>query len=184
VWKDAHGLPLDGVESYPARLPDLFRDRPVRVFAKLPAGFRGEVTVRANGLGHRFEETVPLDAQHPTDSTALEKLFGRARVDDLMVQWMTARDDAARERVRRDVVATALEHQLITQFTSRVAVEERVSRNPADKLRSGKVPLPLPRGWDPSQFVATATSDAARLLAALGLVLLAALCRWIPKARA
>ena len=184
VWKDGNGLTVSGVESYPARLPDLFRDRPVRVFAKLPAGFRGEVTVRASALGHRFEEAVPLDATRATDSSALEKLFGRARVDDLMVRWMMAKDDAGREQARKDVVATALEHQLITQFTSRVAVEEKISRNPADKLLSGKVPLPLPRGWDPSQFVATATSDPARLLAALVLMILAALCRWTPKARA
>jgi Ca-activated chloride channel family protein len=181
VWKDARGFELGNVEYYPARLPDLFRDRPVRVFAKLPAGFRGAVTVRASGLGHRFEENVPLDAKNNANSSALEKLFGRARIDELMVQWITNTDTATRDRLRKDVIATALEHQLITQFTSRVAVEEKISRNPLDKLFSGKVPLPLPRGWDPSQFVATATSDSTKLLAALLLVVFAALCRWAPK---
>jgi len=183
IWKGPHGRQLNNVEFYPARLPDLFRDRPVRVFAKLPAGFHGEVTVRANALGHRFEETLSLGTDHASDSSALEKLFGRARLDDLMVQWMTAKDGPSREGLRLDVIATALEHQLITQFTSRVAVEEKISRNPLDKLISGKVPLPLPRGWDPSQFVPTGTDDLARLLGAALLGVFAALCRWFPKSK-
>jgi len=183
TWKDARGRKVTGVEFYPAKLPDLFHDRPVRVFAKLPGGFRGQVTLQAEADERRFEQTIPLDAKNTTSSTALEKLFGRARVDDLMVRWLTAREDSVKEEARKEIVATALEHQIITQFTSRVAVEEKISRPPQEGLISGKVPLPLPRGWNAAQFVATATDEPARWLVAAFLAVLAVLCRWQPRAK-
>lgn len=183
IWSDSHGRELTGVEFYPARLPDLFRDRPVRICARLPERFRGEVAVRARARGRLFEETLPLDTGKTSGSSAAEKLFGRAQVDDLMVRWLTAASDESRERVRKSVIQVALEHQIVTQFTSRVAVEEKISRRPDQVLVSGKVPLPLPRGWDASQFLPTATTNAEKGLIALALALAGLLLRGSGRAR-
>ena len=59
----------------------------------------------------------------------------------------------------------------MTPYTSRVAVEEKVSRAPDGSLLSVKVPVAPPKGWN--MFNATATQDTA--LALFGLVCLFAL---------
>jgi hypothetical protein len=67
------------------------------------------------------------------------------------------------KNLRDEVVKTALEYQLVTEFTSRVAVEEQVTRAPDGQLARANVPTVLPRGWNPSSFFATATDDPLHL---------------------
>ena len=69
----------------------------------------------------------------------------------------------------------ALRYQLLSRFTARVAVEERVERQPDGERVTVRVPTELPRGWNPSSFYATATQETAWLLSAAGLLSLGAL---------
>jgi hypothetical protein len=80
------------------------------------------------------------------------------------------------------VVQTALTYQLVTAFTSRVAVEEQITRAPDGTLASVRVPTTLPKGWSASAFFPTATNDTIQLLVgmiamAFGLVLMIVVAR-------
>jgi len=70
--------------------------------------------------------------------------------------------------LKRQALMTALTYQLVTRYTSRVAVEEKVSRNPDGTLQSVRVPVAPVKGWN--MFNATATNDTLLLL--LGLICL------------
>ena len=87
--------------------------------------------------------------------------------------WLHAKTPQVRESIKDKVVETALEHQLVTKFTSRVAVEEKVVEEtlPDGSLTTVKVQVPLPKGWDPAQFHATATDDTLLLLSAVSMLL-------------
>ena len=82
-----------------------------------------------------------------------------------MVRMACNDRDMSRELLKAAIVETAVTHQLVTPYTSRVAVEERIERRPDGTLRTVRVPTPLPRGWRPGGFYATATDDPARLIA-------------------
>jgi Ca-activated chloride channel family protein len=166
VWIDEQTRAAVDMPSFPSRCPDLFFARPLQVVARLPLGFAGRIEL--HGLIHgkpvRYVHTLPTSAAHPT--SALATLFGRAQVDDLMASWYAA-GAAERERLRGEIVEVALAYQLVTQFTSRVAVEEVVARQPDGTLVSTRVPAPVPRGWS---MGSTATMDP--LLSVIGAMML------------
>lgn len=153
----------DDVETWPARVPDLYGGEPVLVSARV-ARFVGDVTVSGRLGEERWEERVPLEPGRP--ERGLEKLFGRRKIDALMDELVAGGDEAD---VRARVVAVALEHGLVSRWTSLVAVERTPVRPPSEGLAEGEVAAGLPAG-----FVLPAGATAAPLWRALAIVSLLA----------
>ncbi|MBT3296001.1 MAG: VWA domain-containing protein [Verrucomicrobia bacterium] len=169
VWRDSDGTRIDALSHYPSPCPDVFYQRPLQVVAQCPAGFSGSVTIEGSVAGAPVAypyEIAPTDQSH----IAVGKLYGRAQINNQMLDYIRAETPAQQQAIREQVIETALTHQLVSKFTSRVAVEERVTAQPNGTLETVKVKVPLPRGWDPSQFHATATHDTLLLLTGLGLL--------------
>ena len=82
--------------------------------------------------------------------------------------------------VRASALAVALQHQLLSPYTSFVAVEEQISRPAAVPLRADAVRNTRPRGQDPQRFAypQTATTAGAKLFFAC-LLLFIALLFWV-----
>ncbi len=164
-WKDSSGKSLSDVDYYPRPCGDVFKDRPLQVTAKLPANFHGSVSVRGKMGGASVEYEYLLDSantQHMTHN-ALEKLYGRSVIQHLMVQYICGKDSDEQGDLQRMITEVALKYQLISRFTARVAVEEQtvVKKMPNGELKTVNVRVPLPKGWNPAQFTATATNDPA-----------------------
>lgn len=166
-WIDRSGE-VRKVLQYPEPCPDIFHARPLQVAAKSSGGFAGAVEVEGSWDGER--KTLKLDIADTASARhgAIDKLFAKSRIDALMYERLRAATSREKDILREQVVATALKHELVSKFTSRVAVEERVTRTDAGDLKSAQVPTPLPKGWDPTRFCGTATQDA--LLVCLGLL--------------
>jgi len=82
-----------------------------------------------------------FDLSNGDTGSGVATRWARARVASLMDELHAGGDPAA---VRSNVVATGLEHHLVTQYTSLVAVEEIVTaQGPA---RGAKVANALPHG--------------------------------------
>ena len=82
--------------------------------------------------------------------------------------------------VRASALAVALQHQLLSPYTSFVAVEEQISRPAAVPLRPEAVRNTRPRGQDPQGFAypQTATTAGSKLFFAC-LLLFVALLFWV-----
>jgi Ca-activated chloride channel family protein len=81
--------------------------------------------------------------------------------------------------VRQDVLAVALQHQLLSPYTSFIAIEELVSRPAGDGLSSKPVANTRPRGQSPQVYAypRTATTAPAKAwFAVLALFLAMMLC--------
>ncbi|MDF7825793.1 VIT domain-containing protein [Pontiellaceae bacterium B12227] len=167
-WEDG------GVQTYPARCPDIFYGRPLQLVARSDLGFGGQVRIRGRLDGEEQSFGIDLSAHQDDRHEAIEKLYGRMQVKDLMVQLMQADGPDEQKLFKRSVVEVALRHQLVTAYTSRIAVEEQVVADAGD-LVSVKVPVPVPRGWS---MYATATHETVQLVAGLVLLLGAWLLRW------
>jgi hypothetical protein len=118
----------------------------------------------------------------PTPSGSLARhrgvaaLWARHKIAGLLDEIVDGRSE---EAVRAEVLPLALKHQLLSPYTSFVAVEEAVSR-PADAgLDSAAVPNTRPRGQasQPFAYPRTATSGPARLWAGVLLLFLAMMVR-------
>jgi Ca-activated chloride channel homolog len=171
-WRGKDGKAASDLAAYPQPCPDVFMDRPVQIVAKLPTGSNGTLYVTGNVAGGSMTCNFPLDSATRTHHDGITTLFGQAVVNDLMYQRLRTTDAAELQSLHDKVLHAALDYQLVTEFTSRVAVEEKITRTWDGKLTSVSVPTMLPRGWNQSAFFATATNDPLRL--ALGLAAIVA----------
>lgn len=100
-------------------------------------------TLLAGGSGRDL--ALPLEATSAPAHAGLATRWAQMRVDDLMASYVTNRHDpGADDILRKEIVATALQHGLVTRFTSRVAVELEPSVDQAGDVRD--LPAGLPRG--------------------------------------
>jgi Ca-activated chloride channel homolog len=170
------------VEAWPARIPDLYAGEPVVVTVALDRT-EGQVVVSGMRGSAPWVETLPLGA--PASGSGLGALWARNKIGSLMD---ALRDGAPAEETKAKIVELALFHQLITKYTSLVAV---------DHLKMAAMPTNLPEGWNYEAVFGQQQSDAAivgrlpqgatdselKLLTGAILLLFAALLFWMSDAR-
>ena len=161
------------VDSYPATVPDLYLGEPVTVKAQASGDYRDGDAVRISGnsAGGGWSTDLPLTSTHQSPGVAA--LWARARIAELITR---ERRDGGTE-IRDAIVDTAIEHHLVSKYTSLVAVDKTPARSTGDPLSSEQVPNLMPYGQSTSKifgFPATATGAPWQRVTG-GLWLLAAL---------
>jgi Ca-activated chloride channel family protein len=169
-WPDG----LDPV-SYPASIPDLYAGEPIVVKARLenPPRSGDLVRISGNAAGGTWGGELPL--ARPGDSPGVAALWARARIEELLDEERRGSDPV---ETRTAVVETALEHHLVSKFTSLVAVDKTPVRPVSAGLSKEQVPNLLPYGQSQGAifgFPATATGAPAHRLTGLTCVLAALL---------
>ncbi len=146
IGVDWGGLPVADV--YPRRLPDLFAAKPLVMIGRYTSGGRGIVRLQgtaANGQTLTREIEIDLPNAEPRHD-ALASLWARQRIDELTAQDY---DGAQRRGMRADlqdqITQLGLKFQLLTPFTSFVAVEETI-RRVGRHWRTIEVPVEIPSG--------------------------------------
>lgn len=115
---DWGGLPV--VDTYPARLPDLFAGQPLRLIGRYVGGGSGTLTIRAWRGSERIEMEVKVDLPAvEEDNAALASVWARQQINGLSLQLGGDRDDVIVDQIR----ALALEYGLMSQYTAFLAVD-------------------------------------------------------------
>ncbi len=147
-------------ETWPERLPDLYRGEPLVVLAKLDRGATAAgLVARRSGQEYKTElafSALPASAapSHPgaagaTKATAtgrraeqgLHRLWARRKIEGLMDRMI---EGASEQEIRPKVTALAIEHHLMSKYTSLVAVDK--TRSVDAPGRSVPVANALPEG--------------------------------------
>ena len=145
-------LRFDGVEVtelYPPQIPDLFAAKPVVVKGQYKSGGRGVITLKGNTGEGPFERKIDVTfpAERAEDEV-LAPLWARAKVEHLMGKDLTGiqrgQPDPA---VKEEILGLGLRFDLLTQFTSFVAVEH-VKITTGGQPRLVPVPVEMPEGVD------------------------------------
>jgi Ca-activated chloride channel family protein len=127
----------------PAAIPDLYRDEPLVLAAKLDT-LKGSVEIKGRIGDRPWVVTLPL--ANAAEGKGLSKLWARRKISDAEVARTTRQ--AAPEEADKTILALALEHQLVTRLTSLVAVDKTPSRPEGETLKVSELPINLPAGWD------------------------------------
>lgn len=133
-------------EALPGRVPDLYRGEPLVVVAKLGAA-GSHVRVRGQRAGQAFDVQLPLGARFGTGTTGtsgelgIHRLWARRQIETLMDRVILGE---RQEQIRPQVTALALEHGLLSEYTSLVAVEP--ARTVAGPGREVAVASAMPAG--------------------------------------
>lgn len=154
------------VEAWPERLPDLYLGQPLMVAVKFLEGVpSGEVKVSALIAGQQWEQSMLIgggaDPETMAGHNGVASLWARAKIAGLLDEKVQGRSAAD---LRADVLPIALQHQLLSPYTSFVAVEEVVTRPEDAALHSKTVANTRPKGQSPQKFAypATATTGPAK----------------------
>jgi Ca-activated chloride channel family protein len=127
----------------PSAIPDLYRDEPLVLAAKLDK-LAGSVEIKGRIGDRPWVVTLPL--ANAAEGQGLSKLWARRKIADAEVARTTRQESS--EDADKTILALALEHQLVTRLTSLVAVDRTPSRPEGEPLKVSELPLNLPAGWD------------------------------------
>ncbi len=127
----------------PPSVPDVFADRPVEVFGKWTGEPKGHIRVKglAGNEPVSFDFDVAEAFKKGAQNPALQTLWARERVRTLS-DYMQVEGTS---EMKREITTLGLTYELLTDYTSFVAVDE----TPRPQLAAAQTvtqPLPLPQG--------------------------------------
>lgn len=156
------------VEMWPARIPDLYQGEPVLVALKMTRS-NLPLTLTGSAAGTPWQQQVTL--RGGSARSGVHQLWARRKIADLMDGRAGGVAEAA---VRKAVLEVALAHQLVSRYTSLVAVDKTVSRPGERELKNKAVPTNLPQGWRANKVFGSLpqTATAADFQLLLGALLL------------
>ncbi|MEM9533438.1 MAG: marine proteobacterial sortase target protein [Pseudomonadota bacterium] len=150
-------------EAYPARLPDLYQGEPLVIHAQLDE-LSGLAEVCGMTALASWNQHLDLAGGRP--GVGLATLWARKKVESLMDELALGGDA---DQIREDVLKLGLDHQLVTRYTSFVAVDRSPVR-PADlPLSSTRMAAMAPLNLT---MPATATGALGRITLGLMVLLL------------
>lgn len=127
----------------PQAIPDLYRDEPLVLAAKLDQ-LKGAIEIKGHIGDRPWAVTLPL--ARAAEGKGLSKLWARRKISDAEVARTTRQ--VTPEEADRTILALALQHQLVSRLTSLVAVDATPSRPEGEPLKLTDLPVNLPAGWD------------------------------------
>jgi Ca-activated chloride channel homolog len=154
-------------EMWPQRVPDLYAGDPVVVTVKFSHA-AGRVIV--SGEGWHESHVIPSATEREASGrgeSGIGKLWARSKIETLT--------DTPGDDTRQKIVELALQHHLVTQFTSLIAVDATPSTVPVEACQKVTVPVNLPAGWGgvEGSLPQTATPAPMFLIAGALLVIVA-----------
>ena len=155
------GDKFDAYDVEPISLPDVSRERPLVVFGKYRGKAKGQLSLTGYGgyAGIDAPNALPAD-ELKTEADYRKRRFSYAlKAGDISARNAALAQLWARERIRRlddynhlghddarteEVTRLGLDYNLLTAYTSFVAVEETPVADTDGPLKTVKQPLPLP----------------------------------------
>jgi Ca-activated chloride channel family protein len=159
---------FDAYDVEPAALPDLFARRPLVLIGKWRGKPSGEVEITGKTAGGTYSRTLEVADSKPLDQHApLKYLWARSRIARLADYNV----EGENPDIKKEVTELGLAYNLLTPYTSFIAVIEEVrNREGATDVDQ---PLPLPAGV--SKYAVGCTSVPEPGLTALFAAMAAAL---------
>ena len=127
-------------DIYPQRLPDLFAGEPMLV--SIRGGLPESLTVRGRMVGAPWSQQ--LETGIVSELEGVGRHWAAARVAALL-ESQHQRNPG--DPIYDAVVATALEHGIVTRYTSLLAIDQTPGRAQGQPLAQQTVPINLPAGW-------------------------------------
>jgi Ca-activated chloride channel family protein len=124
----------------PVQFPDLFAQRPIILFGKWRGPVAGTIELTGKTGQGEFVSTFDVAQSQPDEgNSALRYLWARSRIAELSDYGTSD----VPEETAKEITALGLKYNLLTRYTSFIAVREVVT-NPTGSADDVKQPLPLP----------------------------------------
>jgi Ca-activated chloride channel family protein len=183
---DSHRVSNDHIISdqhqyqlFPKNIPDLYAGEPLTLVLK-GKDTPENITLRGDLNNTEWHTSVVLDT---VTHDGIRIAWARNKIASLMDQHRTAHIESDRQAIQSDIMHTALKHQLVSRYTSLVAVDVTPT-NTEGLLYQEKMKNNLPHGWTRNtqnkdvmlsqiRLPQTATSSSQNILFAIMLFIVA-----------
>ncbi len=138
---------LQAADIYPKRINDLFSAKPVVVHGRFTNAGSGIIKLKGKSFGREVVREIAVNfPESEPNHDVLATLWARKRIDDLMSQdYAGVQNGSPKAEVKDAITNLGIEYRLMTQFTSFVAVEERIVTD-GGQPRKIEVPVEMPDG--------------------------------------
>lgn len=138
---------LDAKEVFPKSVNDVWAQKPLYFKGRYMKPGSGTVTLSGFSQGAPYSKSMKVTFPESNKANAgIASIWARAKVDRLMSEdFSGAQTGNMNPELKNEIVDTALDYHIMTQFTSFVAVEEKyVTQGGKPKLIA--VPVEMPEG--------------------------------------
>jgi Ca-activated chloride channel family protein len=137
---NVRSIGFDTYDVNPMRFPDLLAQRPIILFGKWRGPVAGMIELTGKTGQGDFVSRLDVATSQPEEgNSALRYLWARSRIAELSDYGSS---DLAEDNIKA-ITALGLKYNLLTRYTSFIAVREVVT-NPNGSAQDVKQPLPLP----------------------------------------
>lgn len=157
-------LRFEGFDAYdvePLSPPDVLAKRPMIVFGKYRGKAQGNIKIEGVTGNGKYTESVAVAQAKSDNNVALKYLWARHKIQQIndynfLSTEMRGKEDRL---LAKEIIALSLKYNILTQYTSFVAVDDQVRTN--QKATTVKQALPMPQGMaNTAAGVANLTSTA------------------------
>ncbi len=142
-------LSFEGFDAYdvePLSPPDVLAKRPMIVFGKYRGKAQGNIKIEGITGSGKYSESVSVAQAKSDNNVALKYLWARHKIQQIndynfLSSEMRGKEDRL---LAKEIIALSLKYNILTQYTSFVAVDEQVRTN--QKATTVKQALPMPQG--------------------------------------
>lgn len=143
-------LDFEGVsvkEVYPHAVSDVWAERPLYIKGRYIKPGAGTISISGFSGEKPYSEKIKVNFPEDTSgSESIASVWARAKVDRLMSEdWQAAQSGSVNKELKDEIVKVALDHHIMTQYTSFVAVEEKTVTS-GGVAKTVTVPVELPEG--------------------------------------
>lgn len=169
TWKDN-----SNIDYWPNPIPDLYIGEPLIVSLKLPKD-QNQLNISGNTSQTNWSTTLPIT--QGGQAVGLNVLWARKKVQSLSQKVSHGGDT---DEIKQAITALGLEHHIVTQHTSLVAVDVTPSKPNHLSSIDKAIPVKRPHGWNmhiPGNLPQGSTPAQLNLILGILLLLLGLLFR-------
>ncbi len=145
-------------DQVPDRLPDLYAGKPLIVLAKYAQTGVSTVKLRGNVLGQPVELELELELPEIEPAhDSIGSVWARQRIRQIWNRDVGAETPAG----KAEITELGLRHQLVTAYTSFIAVETELEKAPEEKLITDTAKVQAAEGMDAAATSSNVKSQAA-----------------------
>ena len=136
----------EGFEAYdvePKSIPDLLGERPINILGKWKGNANGKIIIEGYFAGNKHAQIINISDYTPdANNQALRLLWAREKLRLLDDYRKVLYDD----NHKSEMIALSLKYNLLSAYTSFVAVDYETAYDGNKKIRKVKQALPMPVG--------------------------------------
>lgn len=156
-WDD---LPV--MDVFPEEFPLLFPGEPLFIVGKYTGGGSGTITISGNVGEDNWIESLNVHLPyHEDENNAIATIWAREKIHQLERYLLDAQDSESEQTLIEQITETALQYQILSDYTSFVAISEEIRTDSHGNSMTVEVPVNMPEGMSYSGVFGSATGGLA-----------------------